>query len=105
RGRARCPAWVLPAAVQALDAGPGPDRVTLARGGGKSPLRPVPPLGELGDRPFLEVLVEVDIDLLVVERDQSGNLLRLGEGGVISPEDVLVVLGLHRCCTVASLAP
>jgi len=45
---------------------------------------PRPP-AELGDRPLLEAVVDEQVDLLVVEGDQPGDLLALGQGRAVGP--------------------
>src|SRR5512132_4714198 len=44
---------------------------------------------ELGDRPLLELAVDEQVDLLVVEGDQPGDLLALGQGRAVGPGQVL----------------
>src|SRR5262245_30181092 len=44
---------------------------------------------ELGDRPVLELVVDEQVDLLVVEGDQPGDLLALGQGRPVRPGQVL----------------
>src|SRR3954452_10643947 len=60
--------------------------------------RAAEPSGELGVRPVLKHAVDVDVDLLVVEGDQAGDLLALGQRHPIGPGQVPMnaVAGAHR---------
>src|SRR5215470_19503115 len=53
-------------------------------------MRAGPPLAEFCVRPLLEDSVEVEVDLLVVEASEPGDLLTLRQRRPVDPDEVLV---------------
>ena len=51
-------------------------------------------LTELGSHPLLQHAIDVQVDLLVVERGQSGDSLALGQRRSVDPDEVVVVMAI-----------